>query len=122
MVSLRIPHKRDTDFIGHVHPLVHVGCKRIRQFHPSHQMFRPRGESGKGSERSVHMKPKFFLPAEFGQRRKVVDGAGIHRSRITDDTCRTETFRPVLRDSGPQRVKVDPVVRIDSDRPQSASS
>jgi hypothetical protein len=94
----RVAHEHAPRLDRQVAPLVQVEPQRVRPLDARHQRRQLGGQAGQRAERAVHVEPEAFARADVGQRREVVDGAGVDRARVAHHGERVAAGRTVGRD------------------------
>ena len=102
-----VAHQDEAGVIGHLPPFVEIKRDRVRLLDAGEPRRDVRRHDGERADGAVDMEPELFLAGDGGERRQIVDGAGIDRARRADDEEGRKPCVAVLRDRCFERVDID---------------
>ena len=74
-------------------PFVEIEGDRIGALHPLDERCEPRAQRGERTEGAIDMEPEMLAGRDIGDRGKIVDRPGVHRSGRADDEERQRAGR-----------------------------
>ncbi len=102
-MKLPIAHQQEPGVIRHLAPLVKIEGDGIRKLDARNQRRKLRRPHRQRTERAIDVKADLLFAAQFGNGAKIVDSAGVHRSRGRDHNEGFQSVRAVFANRLAQR-------------------
>ena len=90
-VQSAVAHQDEARIVGNLAPFVKVERQRIGPFDAPQAGRKIGRQHRQRAVGAVNVKPEFFASREIGQRRQIVDRAGVHGSRGPHEQKRVES-------------------------------